>query len=254
MTPLLRLLVVLLAICCVPSRAETADLLIVGGKVITVDTSSPQAEAIAIRDGRIAAVGARDEVEAWRGADTQVVDLDGRMALPGFIEGHGHFLSLGRSRMILDLNNVESWDEIVRLVAGAAEASEPGAWIQGRGWHQEKWLEVPDDAVDGVPSHDSLSAVSPENPVLLGHASGHAAFANERALARAGISIETDDPPGGTIVRDSTGRATGLLRETAAELVGRVLAAELATRSKRFARRSLRGRSCSRARKRWRTA
>ncbi len=231
MNALIRFVTVTLVAWALGSYAETADLVIVGGKVITVEAAAPEAEAIAVRDGRIVAVGDRAEVDAWRGENTIVIDLEGRVAVPGFIEGHGHFLSLGRSRMILDLNDVESWDEIVDLVGAAAEASEPGAWIQGRGWHQEKWREVPDDVVDGVPRHDSLSAVSPENPVLLGHASGHAAFANERALARAGISVETDDPAGGTIVRDSTGRATGLLPETAATLVSRVLAAELATRS-----------------------
>lgn len=104
-------------------------------------------------------------------------------------------------------------------MASAVDEAEPGEWIFGRGWHQDKWDRVPEKAVDGVPRNDSLSAVSPDNPVLLGHASGHAAFANDAALAAAGIDEETEDPPGGTIVRAPDGEATGLLRETAQRLV-----------------------------------
>jgi predicted amidohydrolase YtcJ len=114
---------------------------------------------------------------------------------------------------------VRNWDEVVNMVAVAADQAQPGEWIFGRGWHQDKWDSVPEDAVDGVPRNDTLNAVSPDNPVLLGHASGHAAFANDAALAAAGIGDDTEDPPGGTIVRTPEGKATGLLRETAQRLV-----------------------------------
>ena len=127
----------------------------------------------------------------------------------------------------LDLTQADSFADIVELVEGAAAGGEPGAWIVGRGWHQSKWSNVPDNAVDGVPPHDDLSAVSPENPVYLTHASGHAAFVNAKALELAGIDAKTPDPDGGTIVRDSTGRATGLLRERAQGLVGRLRDGEL---------------------------
>ena len=149
-----------------------------------------------------------------------MVELDGRMVIPGFIEGHGHFLSLGDAKSILDLTTVNSWEEIVDMVKVAAAAAEPGEWIRGRGWHQEKWALPPKPAVQGNPVHDTLSAVSPDNPVLLGHASGHAAFANAKAMELAGIDSSTTDPPGGELVRKSNGEPTGLLRETAQRLVG----------------------------------
>lgn len=153
------------------------------------------------------------------GASTRILELDGAIALPGFIEGHGHFLSLGLSRMALALEETSSWAEIVALVAVAATEVAPGQWITGRGWHQEKWASVPADAVEGIPVHATLSAVSPNNPVFLVHASGHSAIANRQAMELAGITGSTPDPEGGTIVRDDAGEPTGYLRETAQRLV-----------------------------------
>ena len=226
----LTLAVTLLAGCS-PERSEpettappaatvpAADLVLRGGKVATVDKALGEAQAVAISGAEIVAVGSNEDISAYVGDDTQVVELDGRFVMPGFIEGHGHFMSLGRARQILDLNNIRNWDEATNMVAVAVDQSEPGAWIFGRGWHQEKWDTVPTDAVDGVPRNDSMNAVAPENPVFLGHASGHASFANDAALAAAGIGDDTPDPPGGTIVRTPEGKATGLLRETAQRLV-----------------------------------
>ncbi len=199
---------------------KPADLVLRGGTVATVDSAIGIAEAIAVNGYRITAVGSNDEIAAYVGPETEVIELEGRFAMPGFIEGHGHYMSLGRSKQILNLNNVANWDEVVSMVAVAADKAKPGDWIFGRGWHQEKWDSVPDDAVDGVPRNDTLNNASPDNPVLLGHASGHAAFANDAALAAGGIDDSTDDPPGGTIVRTPEGKATGLLRETAQRLVG----------------------------------
>ncbi|HUF75728.1 MAG TPA: amidohydrolase [Longimicrobiales bacterium] len=190
---------------------------------MTVDAERPEAEALAVRDGRIVAIGSSAAVGALVGAETRVIDLEGRLAVPGFIEAHGHFLSLGRSRTILDLTQVTSFQQIVDLVAAAVPEVAPGTWIEGTGWHQERWTGLPPGAVDGVPTHHTLSAVSPENPVILGHASGHAAFANRLAMELAGIGTSTPDPPGGTIVRDAGGAATGLLRENADGLVYGVL-------------------------------
>jgi predicted amidohydrolase YtcJ len=197
----------------------SADLVLRGGTVATVDPAIGQAQAIAISGHQIVAVGSDEQISAYIGADTEVVELAGRFAMPGFIEGHGHFMSLGRARQILDLNDIRNWDEAVNMVAVAVDQAEPGEWIFGRGWHQDKWDRVPEDAVDGVPLNTTLNQVAPDNPVLLGHASGHAAFANEAALDAAGIDNDTQDPPGGTIVRATDGKATGLLRETAQRLV-----------------------------------
>lgn len=200
-----------------------ADLVLRGGTVATVDDNLGNVDAIAVTGYQVTAVGSNDEISAYIGPETEVVELNGRFVMPGFIEGHGHFLSLGRSKQILDLNDVENWDEIVSMVATAVDKSQPGEWIFGRGWHQDKWNEVPDDAVDGVPRNDSLNAVSPDNPVILGHASGHAAFWNDVALRIANIDENTADPAGGTIVRAPDGKPTGLMRETAQRLINEAL-------------------------------
>jgi hypothetical protein len=195
-----------------------------GGRVVTVDSLMPVAEAIAIKGDRILAVGTDEEIASHTGQSTEIIELGGRLVIPGFIEGHGHYLGLGRAQMILDLTQATTWNDIVGMVATAARDAAPGAWITGRGWHQEKWQSVPEPNVDGVPLHDSLSAVSPDNPVLLTHASGHASFVNAKALELAGISARTPDPAGGEIVKDARGRPTGLLRETAQRIVSDKLA------------------------------
>ena len=204
--------------------APSADLVLRGGKVATVDPALGETEAIAISGAEILAVGSNDEISAYIGKATEVVELDGRFVMPGFIEGHGHFMDLGESKQILDLNSVRNWDEVVNMVAVAVDQSEPGDWIFGRGWHQDKWDSVPEDALEGVPTNETLSMVSPDNPVYLEHASGHAAFVNDAALAAAGVDAGTPDPDGGTIVRDASGEATGMLRENADELPDEAIA------------------------------
>ena len=211
---------IILLAACADSRPNgdaptPADLVLRGGTVATVDSDNSIAEALAIDDGRIVAVGGNEEVDAYVGPETEVVELDGRFAAPGFIEGHGHYMSLGDSKTILDLDGAADWDAIVEMVAEAVAEAGPGQWIRGRGWHQEKWDRPPDPAVEGNPTHASLSAVSPDNAVLLGHASGHAAFANAAALAAGGYERDSRPPPGGELVRDENGELTGLLRETA---------------------------------------
>jgi hypothetical protein len=201
------------------STPAPADLVLLNGRIATADPAAGTVEALAVNGYRITAVGSSEEITRYVGKETRLIELGGRFVMPGFIEGHGHFMGLGRAKQILDLSTVANWDEVVRRVAVAVDKSKPGEWIFGRGWHQDKWDTVPDDAIDGVPRNDSLNGVSPDNPVLLGHASGHAAFANDAALAAGGISDDTPDPDGGTIVRTPEGRATGLLRETAQRLV-----------------------------------
>ncbi|MDX1577488.1 MAG: amidohydrolase, partial [Gemmatimonadota bacterium] len=196
-----------------------AELVLRNGRVVTLDDEAPEGTWIAVRDRRVAAVGSGEGAEAWIGEGPRVIDLSGALAIPGFIEGHGHFMGLGNAKLILDLTTADTWQDIVAMVAEAAEAAEPGEWIRGRGWHQEKWSVPPDPMVEGLPVHDGLSAVSPENPVALTHASGHASFVNERALELAGITAETEDPDGGEIVRDASGEPTGMLRETAQGLL-----------------------------------
>ncbi len=218
----MKRLMILFAIVSVFSCAPTedpADLVILGGRIVTVNTSNPEVEALAARGQNIVAVGSEAEVRRLIGPDTEVIDLGGALAVPGLIEGHGHFLSIGRAKMQLDLRSVANFDEIVAMVEAAVAEAEPGQWILGRGWHQEKWDSVPEPNISGLPYHDALSAVSPENPVFLTHASGHASMVNGLALEMAGIDDNTPDPPGGEIVRDPSGRAIGTLRETADNVV-----------------------------------
>ena len=200
-------------------EVDPADLVLMNGTLITVDRAAPHAEAIAITDDTIVAVGSDRDIARYVGPSTEVIDLAGRLAIPGFVEAHGHFLSLGRAKMILPLDQAGTWQDMVDMVAFAAGDIAADVWIQGRGWHQEKWSEVPAGTVEGVPTHHALSRISPNNPVVLGHASGHAVLANARAMELAGIDSHTPAPPGGEIVHDSTGAPTGYLREKAQTLV-----------------------------------
>ena len=202
---------------------EPATLVLKNTKVVTVDDANPQAQAVAVRGDRIVAVGKNDDVARFVGPDTRVLDLAGKLVIPGFIEGHGHFLSLGDRKLQLDLREAGAWNDIVEQVGRAAKEAPAGTWIRGRGWHQEKWSEPPAGAVEGSPVHTTLSAASPNHPVFLVHASGHAAFVNAKAMELAGIDETTQDPPGGAIVHDKRGKPTGMLRERAAELVAAVM-------------------------------
>ena len=194
-----------------------ADLVLRNGRIVTMDDQWPQVSALAVKGDRITAVGSDGEMRRYTGEKTKVIDLKGMLAIPGFIEGHGHFYSLGASLMELELRYAENWEAIIALVAAEAEKKKPGTWIIGRGWHQDKWNTKPEPNVEGLPTHHKLSAVSPQNPVFLSHTSGHGVFVNQAAMQAAGISRRSVDPPGGEIVRDENGEPTGMLREYAAQ-------------------------------------
>jgi predicted amidohydrolase YtcJ len=211
--------VLLTASACAP-RPEPADLVLINGKIITVDTALPQASWIAVRGGRISALGADPkDYKRHVGDGTEIIDLGGALTIPGLIESHGHFTGLGSSKMELDLTKARSWDEIVALVAEAAASAKPGDWILGRGWHQDKWDRVPEPNVNGLPLHDALSKATPNNPVLLTHASGHSSLANAKAMELSKITKATTNPAGGEIIRDAKGNAIGAFLETAQGLV-----------------------------------
>ena len=196
--------------------AIAPDAVFVNARVYTVDSAEAYAEAFAVADGRLVAVGAEEEVRRLAGADAERHDLGGRFVMPGFIEGHAHFANLGNSLLNLNLLATTSWAEIVDSVAARAARAEPGDWIYGRGWHQEKWTDAEAyETVDGYPLHDALSEVSPDNPVLLTHASGHGALANAAAMSAAGVSSETPDPTGGRILRNAHGEPIGVFEERA---------------------------------------
>ncbi len=212
-------------------KVEHADLVLMNGKIVTVDASLPQAEALAVRGDKIVAVGKNKEIQKYIGDRTEVIDLAGKLAIPGFIDSHGHFTSLGESKMVLDLTKAKSWEEIVAMVAEAAKNAKPGEWILGRGWHQEKWQTRPEPNIAGLPFHHELSRVSPNNPVVLTHASGHSSLANAKAMELAGITRATKDPAGGQIVRDERGNPIGAFIETAQGLVRRARGASEAALS-----------------------
>jgi hypothetical protein len=185
------------------------------GVVYTVDGGFSVAEAIAVREGRIQRVGSSGEILKLAGPNTKTFDLNGKTVVPGLIDSHGHLLGLGESLQNLDLVGTESLDKIVALVSDRVADASSGEWITGRGWDQNDWVDA------RMPVHETLSACSPDNPVVLRRIGGHAALVNAAALAIAGIDHETPDPPGGKIMRDATGEATGVLIDTAQGLVGK---------------------------------
>ena len=209
---------IILAFICISTpyaQNEHADVVIQNGLIYTVNTDAPWAQALAIRDGRILTVGTNDEVQHLISAQTKLIDAKNNFVMPGFIEGHGHFAGLGSSLQNLNFLKSRSWQEIVDAVKEKVKGSEPGDWIIGRGWHQEKWADTLMQNVLGYPYHDALSAISPENPVILVHASGHGLMANARGMQKAGITAETPNPSGGNIVRDMNGEAIGVFEENA---------------------------------------
>jgi predicted amidohydrolase YtcJ len=195
-----------------------ADLVLYNGRITTLEMPGT-VQALAARGGRIIALGGDAEVKRYIGQGTEAIDLAGQFAMPGFIEGHGHFGGIGQSKLQLNLMKAASWDDIVAMVAAAVKQARPGQWIYGRGWHQEKWKAVPSPNVEGFPTHQSLSAVSPDNPVFLTHASGHASFANARAMQLSDVDGATPSPAGGDFLKDASGRPTGMFRETASRLI-----------------------------------
>jgi predicted amidohydrolase YtcJ len=200
--------------------AGSADLVLVNATVHTVSESLPRAQAVAVVGDRIAAVGTNDAVETWIGPQTRIIDAKGLTVTPGFIESHGHLMGIGWNQKYLDLSRVGTYDELVRMVAEAVRKARPGEWILGGGWHQSKWTATPDPMIRGFPTNEALSRVSPDNPVFLTHASGHAALANARAMEIAGIDSTTKSAEGGEIIRDGSGNPIGIFVEFAQGLIG----------------------------------
>lgn len=202
-----------------PPKLPAADLVLRDALIATLDPLQPQAQALAARDGRILALGSDRAIARFIGPGTKVLDLHGAFVTPGFIEGHGHLLDTGESLMELNVGEAPNWDAIVAQVKAAVTRAKPGEWIVGQGWQQTKWNEVPRPNVDGLPLPASLDAVSPGNPVMLSHTSGHAIYVNAAALHAAGITAKTPDPVGGTILHDDRGNPIGMLIDTAGEPV-----------------------------------
>ncbi len=191
------------------------DLIFHSANIYTVEEEQGNAQALAIKDGFILAIGDNKSVLSAKGSNTKIIDAKGQFLMPGFIEGHGHFTGMGNSLINLNLLNTKNWEEVLSMVKSKVGETKKGAWLKGRGWHQEKWDTPLQEHVHGYPYHDELSKLTADNPVILFHASGHSLFANEKAMNAVGISKETPDPIGGKIIRDNAGQAIGVFEERA---------------------------------------
>lgn len=192
-------------------RGAPADLALTNGDVYTVDSANSRAQAIAIRDGKIAAVGTNDEIRAWIGPKTHVIDLHGRFAMPGFNDAHTHLASAGMKQLSVDIEGAKSLADFQQRIRGALKNYKSGEWITGSGWDHTLWPEK------RFPTRWDLDAVSKDHPMMFWRVDGHVAVANSRALEIAGIAKNTPDPPAGHIERDAkSGEPDGMLEEDAA--------------------------------------
>ncbi len=214
-------IVAMLGVLCGALIAEqerpSADVIITNARVWTGEKDNPQAEAVAIIGNRIVAVGSATEIDAWRGPNTKIIDGQEKLLLPGFNDAHVHFIDGGFSLIQVQLKDAATQDEFRNRIAETAKGMKPGEWILGGNWDEEHW------AKDTLPTKELIDAVTPKNPVFVNRYDGHAALANSLALKLAGITAETKDPPGGVIVRDAQGNPTGVLKDAALNLVGKVI-------------------------------
>ncbi len=190
-----------------------ADVVLFGGNLVTLDSARPRATAVAVRDGRIVAVGGEAEIKPFLGPATRRIDLKGQTVLPGLTDAHVHVMGLGQARESLSLVGAQSLEEALRRVAEKANGLPSGEWVLGRGWDQNDWPEK------RFPTAADLDRVSGDHPVYLVRVDGHAGWANSRALALAGVDSKTADPSGGRIIRTAEGEPAGVLVDAAQGLV-----------------------------------
>jgi predicted amidohydrolase YtcJ len=209
------------------SVVRGADLILLNGKIWTGEPVAPPgvksspanfAQAVAILDGRIIAVGTDDEIKIYAGPNTQTINLGGRLAVPGFIDSHVHFLQGSFQLLEVNLKHTRDEAEFVRRIEAKAKTLPRGRWILGGNWDEEAWPDAK------LPTRQMIDPVTPDNPVYISRYDGHAGLANSVALKLAGITKRTQSPPGGVIVRDpKTGEPTGVLKDAAQDLVTRVI-------------------------------
>ena len=214
-----RLVISFLFLFFVSCESQKADMIIHNGMIYTMNDLNPTAEAVAVSSGKIIALGKYTDLDPLITPRTKIINLRGATMTPGIIEGHGHFYGLGLAKMQLDLSKTESYQDLVDMVSDAVKNSKPGEWILGRGWHQSKWNDDKNDFVKGFQTHERLSEISPNNPVWLKHASGHAGFANQKAMDIAGVNKETEFGFGGEIIKDLSRKPTGVFNERAQGLI-----------------------------------
>lgn len=204
-----------------PAPAQTPslvpDLIIVNAAVRTMDEGQPMAEAVAVAGNRITAVGSSAELRKLAGPKTRLVDASGKSVLPGFNDAHVHWLTGGFSITNVNLREAKSPEEFARRVGEFAKPLPKGRWILEGSWDHENWPGTP------LPTRQLIDALTPEHPVFVNRLDGHMALANSVALKLAGVTKDTQDVPGGLIVRDASGEPTGLLKDAAMSLVERVI-------------------------------
>ncbi len=222
-----KVLITILSFCSLFLIAQSPDLILYNGKVFTAESADKNITAIAIQNGKILRIGS-DTILKLQGPKSKLIDLGGKFCMPGLIEGHGHMEGLGESLTSINLLGIKTWQDAISSVNAKIPSLGTGEWLEGRGWHQEKWDKLPELNYGGYPVHNEISKVSPNNPVLLYHASGHALLANAKAMELAKIDRKTQDPPGGKIIKDQNGEPTGIFEENAMELFSSVLLKESA--------------------------
>jgi predicted amidohydrolase YtcJ len=223
----MRLSAVCIALCAVlglssatPGQRATpapADLIVTNARIYTVDDGHPFVSALAVRDGKVAFIGSVREASLLRGPNTHVIDATGRTVIPGMVDAHAHLFGLGEFLRSIDLTDTRSYDEIVSRVGARVKQATAGGWVIGRGWDQNKWGNT------RFPTHEALSSVSPNNPVVLERIDGHALLANAAAMRAAGVTAATKDPAGGRIEREANGAPTGVFVDNAMEIIDRVI-------------------------------
>jgi len=194
-------------------NVQKADLVLKNGKIVTIDKNNSEVEALAVIGDKIMSLGTSEDIEKYIGNKTKVIDLKGKLAIPGFIDAHTHFASGGRSLKILNFRGVDSIEEIQKKIKEKVEELPDGAVIYGRGYDHtlfpnQKW-----------PSKEDLDKVAPNNPVVITRVDGHSCWVNSMALKQSGITKETEAPFGGSIQKDKNGEPTGILKEKAQSLL-----------------------------------
>ncbi|MFQ5807390.1 MAG: amidohydrolase, partial [Phycisphaerae bacterium] len=192
------------------------DVIYTNANIHTVAANRPRVEALAVAGERIAAAGSMREVMRFRQPATRLVDLHGKTVLPGLIDAHCHVASLGSYALgRIDLSQARSFDQVVEMVTARVKKAKSGEWIVGGRWDHESWPGR------RLPTHERLSAVSPDNPAWITRVDGHAGLANAAAMRLAGVDRETASPRGGEIIRDANGEPTGLFVDNAENLITR---------------------------------
>ncbi|MUH35382.1 amidohydrolase [Zobellia amurskyensis] len=212
----------------VSSKAQTselgtiADQIYFNGEIYTMNDNRPMVEAVAVRADSILSVGSKELIMKLKGDKTELFDLKGKTMVPGLIEGHAHLYGIGINLLEVDLGGTKSYEEAIERVAKKAKSTPKGEWIIANGWHHDKWITQP-TLVNGYPTNKLLSAAVPDHPVILVHASGHIIIINQKAMEITGINSKTPQPDGGEIVLDKNGEPSGILNETAGDLVFKFL-------------------------------